>query len=47
MIKNTRITGDAILGWLQRGDGPEEIANGYGIPLATVEVLIRLAQVYD
>lgn len=46
-IKNTRITAGAILGWLQRGDQPEEVAKGYGIPLAAVEEVIRLAEVYD
>jgi uncharacterized protein (DUF433 family) len=46
-IKNTRITAGAILGWLRQGDSPEEIAQGYGIPLAAVQEAIRLAEVYD
>ena len=46
-IKNTRITAGAILGWLRQGDRPEEIAQGYGIPLAAVQEAIRLAEVYE
>ncbi|MGH9841905.1 MAG: DUF433 domain-containing protein [Blastocatellia bacterium] len=46
-IKNTRITAGAILGWLRQGDRPEEIAQGYGIPLAAVQEAIQLAEVYD
>jgi uncharacterized protein (DUF433 family) len=46
-IKNTRITAGAILGWLRQGDSPEEVAHGYGISLAAVQEVIRLAEVYD
>jgi uncharacterized protein (DUF433 family) len=46
-IKNTRITAGAILGWLEQGDRPEEIAQEYGIPLAAVQEAIQLAEVYD
>lgn len=46
-IKNTRISAGAILGWWRQGDSPEEVAQGYGLPLAVVQEVIRLAEVYD
>jgi uncharacterized protein (DUF433 family) len=46
-IKYHRLDARHILGFLKRGDTPQQIARNYKIPVAAVEEAIALASVYD
>lgn len=46
-IKYHRLDARHIIGYLQQGVTPEEIAADFKIPMAAVREVIRLADVYD
>ena len=46
-IKYHRLDARHIIGFLKRGDTPQQVARNYKIPLAAVEEAIALASVYD
>lgn len=46
-IKNTRITAGVLVGWVEQGRSPEDVARGYGIPVAAVQEAVELASQYD
>jgi uncharacterized protein (DUF433 family) len=47
IIKHTRITAGALPGWLKAGYSSREVAAEYSLPVAAVEEVARLAEVYD
>jgi uncharacterized protein (DUF433 family) len=46
-IKYRRLDARHIMGFLKRGDTPEEVAENYRIPLEAVHEVVRLSKVYD
>ncbi len=46
-IKYRRLDARHILGFFRRGDGVQQIADGYRLPVEAVEEVIRLASTYD
>jgi uncharacterized protein (DUF433 family) len=46
-IKYHRLDARHIIGYLKQGVTPEEIAADFKIPMAAVQEVIRLADVYD
>ena len=46
-IKYHRLDARHIIGFLERGDTPEQIARNYRIPVAAVRESIDLASLYD
>lgn len=46
-VKYHRLDALHILGFLERGDSPKEIARNYRIPVAAVHEAVELASVYD
>ncbi len=46
-IKYHRLDARHIIGFLEAGDTPRQVARNYKIPLAAVEEAIKLASVYD
>ena len=47
IIKHTRITAGALLGWLKGGHSLKEVAAQYSLPLAAVREAAELAAEYD
>lgn len=47
VIKHTRITAGALLGWLKSGHSLKEVAAEYGLPLAAVREVAKLSTDYD
>lgn len=43
----SRINAGVLVGWLQEGRTPEEVAADYGVPIAAVIEARQLADVYD
>ena len=46
-IKNTRITAGVLVGWVEKGYSPEEVARDYRIAPEAVVEAIELAKIYD
>lgn len=46
-IKYHRLDARHIIGFLERGDSPQQIARNYHIPVAAVREAIDLASLYD
>jgi len=46
-IKYHRLDAMHIIGFLERGDSPEQIARNYRIPVAAVREAVKLASLYD
>ncbi len=46
-VLNTRIGGRDILGALERGDKPKQIAEDFRIPMAAIREAVALAAQYD
>jgi uncharacterized protein (DUF433 family) len=46
-IKYRRLDARHVLAFFQRGDGVQQIADGYKLPVEAVEEVIRLSSVYD
>ena len=46
-IKNTRITAGVLVGWVEQGRSPADVAQGYRIPVEAVEEALALASKYD
>lgn len=46
-IKNTRITAGVLVGWVEKGHTPEEVARDYRIAPEAVIEAVALAQIYD
>ena len=46
-IKYHRLDAMHIIGFLERGDSPKQIALNYRIPIAAVREAIKLASLYD
>jgi len=46
-IKYHRLDARHIMGFLKRGDTPEEVAENYSIPLEAVHEVIELSRRYD
>jgi uncharacterized protein (DUF433 family) len=46
-IKYHRLDALHIIGFLKRGDNPEQIARNYRIPVAAVREAVELASIYD
>jgi uncharacterized protein (DUF433 family) len=46
-IKYHRLDALHILGFLERGDSPRQIAQNYKIPVAAVHEAVALAPIYD
>ena len=46
-IKYHRLDARHIMGFLRRGDTPEEVAENYSIPLEAVHEVIELSRRYD
>jgi uncharacterized protein (DUF433 family) len=46
-IKYHRLDARHIIGFLKRGDSPQQIARNYRIPVAAVREAIDLASLYD
>lgn len=46
-IKYHRLDARHIIGFLERGDSPQQIARNYRIPVAEVREAIELASLYD
>src|SRR5882724_8338118 len=46
-IKNTRITAGVLVGWVEQGRSPADVAQGYRIPVEAVEEALALASQYD
>jgi uncharacterized protein (DUF433 family) len=46
-IKYHRLDAMHIIGFLERGDSPEQIARNYRIPVAAVREAVTLASLYD
>lgn len=46
-IKNTRITAGVLVGWVERGYSPADVARDFDIPTEAVEEAVALAGTYD
>ncbi|MEK6407093.1 MAG: DUF433 domain-containing protein [Acidobacteriota bacterium] len=46
-IKYHRLDALHIIGFLERGDSPKQIARNYRIPVAAVHEAVKLASLYD
>ena len=46
-VKYHRLDAMHIIGFLERGDSPKQIALNYRIPIAAVREAIKLASIYD
>ncbi|HTF38683.1 MAG TPA: DUF433 domain-containing protein [Blastocatellia bacterium] len=46
-IKYHRLDALHIIGFLERGDSPKQIARNYRIPVAAVREAVKLASLYD
>jgi uncharacterized protein (DUF433 family) len=46
-IKNTRITAGVLVGWVEQGYSPAEVARDYRIAPEAVEEAVELAKIYD
>ncbi len=46
-IKNTRITAGVLVGWVEQGYSPAEVARDFDIPTEAVEEAVALAGTYD
>jgi uncharacterized protein (DUF433 family) len=46
-IKYHRLDAMHIIGFLERGDSPNQVARNYRIPLAAVREAVELASLYD
>lgn len=46
-IKNTRITAGVLVGWVEQGQSPQQVAREYRLPLAAVKEALALAAWYD